>query len=136
MTRSLTRPNETAQFMARGLGWFSIGLGLCELLAPGTIKRNVGTPGPKGLLQSYGAREIITGVAILTSDRPVTMTWARVAGDILDLMTLAPALDGRNPHRFAAEGAVAFVALATLMDAYVALQGDEIEDKARYLPAA
>jgi len=130
MNGSLTRPNEAARTLARGLGWFSIGLGLCELIAPGTIKRSVGAPGPAGLLQSYGAREIVTGIAILASDRPVAMTWARVAGDLLDIATFAPALSRDNPHRAAAEGAMAFLALATAMDAYVAMQGDEIEEPA------
>jgi hypothetical protein len=123
---SAVRPNHNARAMARGLGWFSLALGLTELVAPGTIKRNVGTPGPKGVLQAYGAREIAGGLAILASDRPVRMVWARVAGDLLDLATLLPALSKSNPKRLGGEAAFAFVALATAMDLYVALHGDDI----------
>jgi hypothetical protein len=112
--------------MARGLGWFSLALGLTELVAPGTIKRNVGTPGPKGVLQAYGAREMAGGLAILASDRPVSMVWGRVTGDLLDLATLLPALRKSNPHRRGGEAAFVFVAMATAMDLYVALQGDDI----------
>lgn len=82
---SVVGPNHGARAMARGLVWFSLALGLAELVAPGTIKRNVGTPGPKGVLQAYGAREIAGGLAILASARPVSMVWGRVAGDLLDL---------------------------------------------------
>jgi len=125
-TYTYSRPNERAQGMARLLGWFSIALGAAELAAPGSIKTNVGTPGPKGLVQAYGLREIGAGIAILTSPKPVAMTWTRVAGDLLDIATLLPALSKDNPHRVGAEGAMAFVLLATAMDVYTAMQGDEL----------
>ena len=121
-----TRSNSQARTMARGLGWFSLALGLVELVAPGTIKRNVGTPGPKGVLRAYGLREIGGGLAILASDRPVHMVWGRVAGDLLDLATLLPALSKSNPSRAGGEAAFAFVALATAVDIYVAMQGDDV----------
>lgn len=122
-----TRPNHQARTLARGLGWFSIALGLTELIAPGTIKRQVNTPGPKGVLQAYGAREIAGGIAILASNRPVSMVWGRVAGDLLDLATLLPTLSKSNPQQRGGEAAFAFVVAATAMDLYVAMQGDDIE---------
>jgi hypothetical protein len=33
---------ENAHSMARGLGWFSIGLGLAEVLAPRSLTRGLG----------------------------------------------------------------------------------------------
>ena len=122
-----TRPNTQAQAVARGLGWFSIALGLTELFAPGTIKRNIGTPGPGVLLQAYGLREIAAGVAILASEKPVGMVWGRVVGDLLDIATLLPALRQDNPHRGGGAAAMAFVIAATALDVAVALQGDERE---------
>src|SRR5205085_6171972 len=53
---------------ARGLGWFSIGLGLAELVAPRTMAELTGVRSP-GLLQLYGLREIACGVGILSSTR-------------------------------------------------------------------
>lgn len=116
--------NSLAQGMARGLGWFSIVLGVCEVLAPGAIKHSTGSPGPRALLRAYGVREILAGAAILKSDTPVSMTWMRVAGDLVDIATLVPALSRRNPHQRGGQGAMAFVALATALDLYVAMQGD------------
>lgn len=113
-----------ARTLAKGLGWFSLALGAVELLAPGAIKRHVGTPGSPLLLQAYGLREIGAGAAILLSDRPVGMVWGRVVGDALDIATLVPALHPDNPHRAGAVGAMAFVLGATALDVAVALQGD------------
>ena len=123
-----TRPNTQARSLAKALGWFSIALGVTELIAPGTIKRNVGTPGPKGVVQGYGLREIVTGIGILASPKPVGMVWGRVAGDMLDIATLLPALGNSRRAPAAAEGAMAFVVAATALDLYVALQGDDLPD--------
>jgi hypothetical protein len=55
---------------AHGLGWFSIGLGLTELLAPGHLARFLGMEDRAELIRAYGAREIVTGVSILAQDDP------------------------------------------------------------------
>jgi len=45
-------------------------------------------------LRGYGAREITAGVGILTdSSRTGFWLWSRVAGDVLDLATIAAAYD-------------------------------------------
>src|SRR5206468_745598 len=53
--------------IASGLGYFSIALGLAELLAPRAVSRAAGLEGHETVVQAYGAREIATGIAILTS---------------------------------------------------------------------
>src|SRR5437588_96318 len=77
--------------LPRALGWFSIGLGLPEVLAPRAMAQLTGVRQPK-LLQAYGVREIICGVGILTSDQPAGWLAARVAGDALDLVTTGAAV--------------------------------------------
>src|SRR3954463_14968532 len=74
--------------LARFLGYFSIGLGLAEVLAPRAMARLTGVR-QEGLLQAYGLREIASGVGILSCSRPTEWLWSRVAGDALDLATLA-----------------------------------------------
>lgn len=101
---------------ARGLGWFSIGLGLVEVLAPHALARGLGLRGSERLIAGYGAREIATGIGILASRDPTPWIWGRVAGDALDLGTLATGLDGRNRRRGAAGVALAAVAGVTLLD--------------------
>ena len=75
--------------MARGLGWFSIGLGAAEVLAPRLLGRALGMPHSSGLLFLYGLREIATGIGLLRAKNRTPWLWGRVAGDALDLATLA-----------------------------------------------
>jgi len=103
--------------LARGLGWFSIGLGLAELLLPRTLARATGMRGRETLLQVYGLREVATGLGILAARDPAPWVWGRVAGDALDLATLGSALDDANPSRAGSAAAFAAVAGVTLLDA-------------------
>ena len=116
--------NHPATLMARGLGWFSIALGAAELLAPGSVRRSAAVPVSDAIVQTYGAREIATGVALLAAEKPVRLVWGRVAGDLLDIATLLPGLNRNNPDRSATVAAMGFVLAATATDLAVAMQGD------------
>ncbi len=80
--------------LARGLGWFSIGLGVIELLVPQALSRPLGLRGHERLTRFYGLREIGTGIGILNSADPTPWIWGRVAGDALDVSTVAAGLIG------------------------------------------
>jgi hypothetical protein len=95
--------------LARALGWFSIGLGAAELLAPGMIGRFLGT-GRTKLVRGFGLREIAAGIGILASDRVAPWIYARIAGDALDLAALGVQIArGRRRNAIIATGAVAGV---------------------------
>jgi uncharacterized membrane protein len=85
------------QTLAHGLGWFSIGLGAAILIAPRRVAQAVGVENKHDILQLVGVREIITGIGILSEDRPARWLWGRVVGDALDIALLAsaPKCDGR-----------------------------------------
>src|SRR5438876_4287223 len=83
--RSNSRGNGSAVTLARGLGWFSIGLGLAEVLIPRTLAKELGMAGSASPVRFYGAPEIAAGIGILMSDNPAPSIWGRVAGDALDL---------------------------------------------------
>ena len=78
----MTTPDRKA--IARGLGWFGIGLGIAELLAPKRMTRLSGAEGHEGLVRAFGAREIASGIPLLLADEPAPWLWARVIGDALD----------------------------------------------------
>jgi len=102
---------------AKGLGWFSIGLGLVELMAPQVLSRGLGLRGQERLIAGFGAREIVTGIGILAARDPAPWIWGRVAGDALDLGTLAGGLvAGYGRERKNAGLALAAVAGVTLLD--------------------
>ncbi len=97
--------------IAKGLGWFSIGLGLAEVFATKPLGRMLGMEEHPKLIRAYGLREIGAGVGLLMQSRMAPWLWARVAGDALDLATLGSALSGGRKRRNAAiaTGAVAGV---------------------------
>ena len=114
------RLETSAQDLAQGLGWFSIGLGVAELVAPQHLARLLGMEGRDDLIRTYGVRELVTGVGILSQDDPTPWMWARVGGDALDLGTLAMGLGRDNPQRANVGLAMAVVAGVTALDVYCA----------------
>lgn len=114
---SLTGPDR----LARALGWFSIGLGVTELLAPRLIARTLGLYGKEGLIRAYGARELASAVPTLSVDKHVGLA-TRIGGDMLDLGTLTSALHPANPKRRNAKVAMAMVVGITILD-FIAYTG-------------
>ena len=120
--------NRSADALARGLGWFSIGLGLAEVIAPRSLTRALGLEGQERLVQAYGLREIATGVAILAAKDPTPWVWGRVGGDALDLATLAGGFHDDNRNKANVGIALGAVAAVSAVDIYCATalgQGSE-----------
>jgi hypothetical protein len=119
-TRRRGHADTATDTLARGLGLFSIALGIAEVAAPRAPARALGMKGQEGLIAGYGVREIATGIGILASKDPTPWVWGRVAGDGLDLATLATALEGNNPKKGNVGIAMAAVAGVTALDVYCA----------------
>jgi len=126
--------NRTAERVATGLGWFSIGLGLAEVLAPGKLAKFIGvrdTAGNRALLRFYGLRELGAGVGILLQPQPAGWLWSRVGGDMVDLASLGKAMasDGNGKGRLAF--ATASVLGVTALDIWSAreLSGGDQADR-------
>src|SRR3982751_6444075 len=110
-----------SQRIAHRLGWFSIGLGLAEVLAPRALGRAIGVGyGPRkgSTFRAFGLREIAAGVGILSRRRPAAWMWARVAGDLIDLASLGASLGMRRRSRDRARiaGAIGAVVGVTALD--------------------
>jgi hypothetical protein len=110
-----------ADQLARGLGWFSIGLGAAELLAPRTVAKIAGLDpeNNSSLIRLFGLRELASGLAIfMQGDRPAEAVWSRVAGDALDLASLGMAFASPNSQKpklgFATANVLALTALDVL----------------------
>ena len=105
--------------LARGLGWFSIGLGLAEVAGARAVSRMVGmrdTAGNRLLLRALGARELASGAGILAGRRPTNWLWSRVGGDAMDLAVLLRAFARRHASRTRLASATAAVAGVTMLD--------------------
>src|SRR4051812_8206463 len=88
--------------LAKGLGWFSIGLGLIELAAPGAVARMIGLRKSRpALMRALGLRECSSGMGILTQKKSAGWLWSRVAGDVMDIAMLAAGSkeEGANKRR-------------------------------------
>ena len=94
--------------MAKALGWFSIGLGVTEMVMAPQLARALGMRGQETLLRAFGAREIGAGVVTVSVDRTLGL-WMRVAGDGLDAAVLANAMRNGNSKRGNAGLALAMV---------------------------
>ncbi len=120
-TRRRGHADTQTDMLARGLGAFSIALGLAEVLAPRMLTRALGMQGNEALVRAYGVREIATGIGILAAQDPTPWIWGRVGGDGLDLATLATGLEGDNRKRENVAMALGAVAGVTALDLYCAL---------------
>lgn len=107
--------------LARMLGWFSLGIGAAEVIAPATIARTLGLPGGAALVRGFGVREMVAGFTIFVRPWSPIGPWARVAGDGMDLGVLAAALGSRNRRRKSAAVATALVAGVTALDVFCAI---------------
>lgn len=107
--------------LAKALGLFSIGLGIAEIVAPGSLARYFGMGRRDGTVRLFGLRELANGVAILAAPRSPAWLWTRVLGDVLDLASLSgPATRSRH-HRHQAQAALGAVAGVMLLDVIGAL---------------
>ena len=106
--------------VARGLGWFSIGLGAAEIFAGQEIGRALGMEEKTWLFRVFGVREAAAGVAILAMGNPKAGVWARVAGDVLDLAALGSGFTEDNPKKQNLAVAFATVAGITALDYWCA----------------
>jgi uncharacterized membrane protein len=108
--------------LAKGLGAFSLALGIPQILAPGRMNRMIGVRDDirsRMWMRAVGMREIAAGVAIFSGRRPTEWVWARVAGDTMDLALLGSALRSRSerPVRtLTATGAVVGAFAADVVD--------------------
>lgn len=116
------KPLSGSEKTARMMGWFSIGLGLAEVLAPRPLARAVGLNEHYALLPLLGVREIVTGVGILSCRRPTGWMWARVLGDALDAAYLHQAGQERDVDHERLQIASAAVLGVAAVDAACAAQ--------------
>ncbi len=118
--------------LSSALGISAIGLGFWGLLFPDAVARFLGLPRNKPLIRSlFGVRELYTGYALAGDPtRPGTL-WARVAGDVLDLVVLRVLVNPRNPKAGNARFAQNAILLITALDVLAALRMSNVQRNCR-----
>jgi uncharacterized membrane protein len=118
-TRSNGSNGKLDDKLASALGWFSIGIGLAELVKPGAVNSLIGVKNDgktRGVQRGYGVRELAAGIGILMQPRPTPWVWGRVAGDVLDLSSLASAFGSHRNNKGRLVAATAAVVGVTALD--------------------
>jgi uncharacterized membrane protein len=119
--------------LSRGLGWFSVALGLTELAIPRTLARTIGVddpgPGTTWLVRAMGLRELVAGIGVLMQPRRPLPLWSRVLGDAIDLALLGKATTGRGNSVPRLVGTAAAVAGVTALDVMAARRNQRALDR-------
>ena len=111
--------------LANFLGWFSVGLGLAQIAAPGALAKLIGIDDDDRnttLMRTMGLRELTSGLGILSKQQPTQWVWARVAGDALDLALLGRAMSSEENDRGRTMAATMAVLGVTVLDVMCAKQ--------------
>jgi hypothetical protein len=101
--------------VAKGLGIFSVALGLTQLAAPTWLGQKTGTGAHPALMRACGVRELAAGVGVLSGRKPARALWARVVGDVIDLGLLGVSLV-RSVRRGRVAFSLAMVIGVSLLD--------------------
>jgi hypothetical protein len=105
------------------LGQNAIGLGLWGLLAPKGVNRFLGLKTAPSTTQAlFGAREMATGMALFSDPTKASALWARVAGDVFDILLLRSLARPGNPKRRNAKLALGVVLAVTALDVFAAVR--------------
>lgn len=122
--REIADSDETGIKIGRGLGWLSLGLGFAELLAPRAMSRLIGLHDDgkaPTIIRLFGLRGIATGAMYFNQPDRSSAPWLRVAGDVLDLASLALAMpSSRSKPRTIT--ALAIVGGAAAFDAFAGIR--------------
>lgn len=121
---SMADPGE----LANGLGWFSIALGVAQLVAPRQVAQLIGVDedASQGVMRAVGLREIASGIGILSQPESQRANWvkARVGGDVMDLALLGKAYIAGDNDQGKVTTALVAVAGITALDLFCSQQLD------------
>jgi hypothetical protein len=117
-----------ADLLGRGLGIFSVALGVTKVVAPEMLAKTIGVDtrgaGP-AIMRALGARQLGAGIAVLLRPNKPIPLWARVAGDAMDLTFLALATRSRRASGTRLAIAAAAVAGVTALDVIASLRAQK-----------
>lgn len=117
--------------LANGLGWFSIALGLAQLVAPRQVAQLIGVDehASQNVMRAVGLREIASGIGILSQPQSQRANWikARVGGDVMDLALLGKAYTSGDNDQGKVTTALVAVAGITALDLFCSQQLDSMQ---------
>lgn len=112
------RAAKTPRNIAQGLAYFSVGIGLAEVIAPQKMARLIGVRRSNAkLIRLFGIRELASGISIFAQRKqPAKAVWSRVAGDAADLTAMGLAFTSPHTQKKKLAIATANVAAVSALD--------------------
>ena len=129
--RAAERRAQPEDPLARALGWFSVGLGVLQVITPDLVNRIIGVRDnwrTRLVQRMVGARELAAAGGIFSRRQPVPWLWARVAGDAMDLALLGLALR-RSESRTRTMLAIGSVAGVAGADGFAAVRSSRATER-------
>lgn len=117
------RMRDSGELVNDGLAWFSLALGVTQLLAPDTLMRLLGvrpSRQSRSAMQAIGMREVASGLGLMSRSKQTPWLWSRVAGDVMDLSLLGAGVGRRADDRVRATRAMFAVGGVAALDLYAA----------------
>lgn len=110
------------------LGQNALGLGVWGLLAPHSVNRFLGIRASASTTRAmFGARELATGMVLASDPTRSSALWARVAGDVFDILVLRRLTRPDNPKRSNARLAMGVVLAITALDVVAAVRMSNVK---------
>ncbi|RAK56663.1 hypothetical protein [Phenylobacterium deserti] len=114
--------------VAGAIGQTAMLLGIAGLFFPKAVKRALGVQAPTPVVQAvFGAREMWSGVSLASDPTKSEVLWARVAGDVFDIVALKALDNPSNPKRGNARAALGFVLAVTALDVVTAVRMTNVQ---------
>jgi hypothetical protein len=117
----MTRTNGRGQTLTTGLTWFSVGLGIAQLVAPARMAKLIGmrdTDDGRSLMRLIGVRETAAGLGLLSGTKADAWLGARIGGDLIDLALMAGAMRQRGTNQTRLRAATGAVLGITALDIF------------------
>lgn len=107
--------------LSMNIGLTAIGLGVWGALFPHHVKKALGVRAPAGVVQAvFGLRELWSGYSLAGDPTRAGVLWARVAGDVFDILALKTLDRPGNPRRGTVKAALGVVLAVTALDVITA----------------
>ena len=124
----------SAQQLATGLGWFSLGLGVTQMTAPGLVNRMIGVrddPQSRVWQRLIALQELSAAGGILGRVRTDRWLRARTAADVVHIAMLMRARRSRGEHPVRVAMTVLSLLAVGAADAYASVEYPESDAGAR-----
>jgi len=118
------------QLVNSGIAWFSIMLGVTQIVAPDVLARLIGvrpSANTRTIMRAIGARAVATGFGLLSHTKSTPWLWTRFAGDVVDLSMLGTGIGRRADDRQRAARAALAVGGVAALDFYAASRNQRTE---------